>query len=97
MESHSFVMSQFLRRLYPQLTSWENLLLAWRNERRAVEPLEQADSELKALRKNLLICYKMGVLSAGQFQHVTRLVAEVGALLGAWLKDEKKPPAPRRS
>ena len=54
------------------------------------EHLQQADIELKALRKNLLICYELGVLSAGQLHHVTSLVAEVGAMLGAWLGGKSK-------
>ena len=48
------------------------------------EHLVAADIALNLLRKRLLLCYELQLLSAGQYRHVSELTKEVGALLGAW-------------
>ena len=67
-----------------------SLLSAATTPARKEEHLQQADVELKMLRKNLLFCYELGLLNAGQFRHVTGLLSEVGALLGSWLNPKPK-------
>jgi hypothetical protein len=51
--------------------------------------LRQADVELEKLRLHLRLCHDLKLLSMGQYEHVSRLVAEIGRLLGGWQKKEK--------
>jgi 23S rRNA-intervening sequence protein len=46
--------------------------------------LEQADVALALLRARLRLCYDLKLLTTGQYEHVARMVAEVGRLLGGW-------------
>lgn len=47
--------------------------------------LALADRALAGLRKTLLLCYEMQLLSDGQYRHVSGLTAEVGRLMGSWI------------
>lgn len=53
-------------------------------ERRA--QLVQADEALAKVRLYLRLAARWGWLSAGQYQHVAEMVAEIGRLLGGWRK-----------
>jgi hypothetical protein len=56
---------------------------------RAEDPcpgLCRADTELTKLRVYLRLCRDLKLLSPGQYEHVARMVNEVGRLLGGWLK-----------
>ena len=44
-----------------------------------------ADRALAGLRKTLLLCHQMQLLSDGQYRHVSGLTAEVGRLMGSWI------------
>lgn len=48
--------------------------------------LKQADVHLDKLRLYLRLAHQWGWLSVGQYEHVSRLVAEIGRLLGGWIK-----------
>jgi hypothetical protein len=48
--------------------------------------LRQADAALDALRLYLRLAHRWHWLSDGQYQHVSAMVAEIGRLLGGWLK-----------
>ena len=48
--------------------------------------LEQADIELQRLRLYLRLCQRMQFFSKGQYEHVFKLVEEVGKLLGGWMR-----------
>ena len=48
--------------------------------------LRQADVTLTKLRFYLRLCRDLELLTMGQYEHVARLVNEVGRLLGGWLK-----------
>ena len=48
--------------------------------------LKQADLHLDKLRLYLRLAHQWGWLSVGQYEHVSRLVAEIGRLLGGWIK-----------
>jgi four helix bundle protein len=48
--------------------------------------LVEADVELGKLRFYLRLCHEMGWLSTGQYGHASRMAAEVGRLLGGWMK-----------
>ncbi len=46
--------------------------------------LAEADVELARLRFYLRFCRDLHFLSLGQYEHVSRMVTEVGRLLGGW-------------
>ncbi len=48
--------------------------------------LRQADAHLNKLRLYLRLAHGWGWLSSGQYEHVSAMVAEVGRLLGGWIK-----------
>jgi hypothetical protein len=47
--------------------------------------LRQADTHLNKVRLYLRLVQEWGWLSRGQYEHVSRMVAEVGRLLGGWI------------
>lgn len=48
--------------------------------------LKHADMALDRLRVYLRLAHRWHWLSNGQFEHVSRMVAEVGRLLGGWIR-----------
>lgn len=57
---------------------------ASRNSKLAL--LNKADIELTKLRFHLRLCRDLNLLDAGQHQHISRMVDEIGRLLGGWFK-----------
>jgi hypothetical protein len=51
-----------------------------------LEWLTQADVELTKLRFHLRLCRDLNLLNPGQHQHVSRMLDEIGRLLGGWFK-----------
>lgn len=51
--------------------------------------LQAADAHLNKLRLYLRLAHHWHWLSDGQYRHVSAMVAEVGRLLGGWLKQER--------
>jgi hypothetical protein len=56
--------------------------------------LAEVDRGLVRLRTYLRLSRDLRLLSIGQYEHVARLVAEVGRLLGGWIKSEQKKQRP---
>ena len=52
--------------------------------------LQMADAHLNKLRLYLRIVHDRGWLDAGQYEHVSRMVAEIGRLLGGWLRQTRQ-------
>jgi len=52
--------------------------------------LRQADVTLTKLRFYLRLCRDLELLSLGQYAHVSRMVSEIGRLLGGWQKSLKE-------
>jgi hypothetical protein len=80
---HRFVLAATIQRVALQFH--ERLIEA----ARAPDPrskLHEADTDLAKLRLYLRLCRDLGMLSPGQYEHVARMVDEVGRLLGGWLK-----------
>ena len=50
------------------------------------ERLAQADATLNKLRLYLRLAHAWHWLSDGQYEHVSRMVAEIGRLLGGWIR-----------
>jgi hypothetical protein len=48
--------------------------------------LHEADGCLTTLRLYLRLAYQWGWFTTGQYEHVSRMVEEIGRLLGGWLK-----------
>jgi hypothetical protein len=48
--------------------------------------LEQADIELQRLRLYLRLCQRLHFFSAGQYQHISEMLEEIGKLLGGWMR-----------
>ena len=51
--------------------------------------LQTADAHLNKLRLYLRLAQQWQWLSAGQYEHVSKLVTEIGKLLGGWLRQTK--------
>lgn len=51
-----------------------------------IEQLTAADAALTRLRLYLRLAHRWHWLSDGQYEHVATMVAEIGRLLGGWLK-----------
>ena len=60
------------------------------HERRVV--LQTADVALNRLRLYLRLAHHWHWLSDGQYHHVSEMVAEIGRLLGGWLKETATAP-----
>lgn len=50
------------------------------------EKLRAADAELVKVRLYLRLCEKWTWITKGQYQHASSMVAEMGRLLGGWMK-----------
>ena len=62
------------------------------NSRRGQARLEwllAADAHLDKVRLYLRLAHRLAWLSPGQYEHASHLVAELGRLLGAWLKSTR--------
>ena len=51
--------------------------------------LQTADAHLNSLRLYLRLVTQMGWLDGGQYAHVSKMVKEVGQLLGGWLRQTR--------
>ncbi|MCP4362190.1 MAG: diversity-generating retroelement protein Avd [Chloroflexi bacterium] len=56
------------------------------NRKGKITYLNQADVELTKLRFYLRLCRDLELFDSGQHQHVSRMVDEIGRLLGGWFK-----------
>ena len=70
----------------------DHLLVAARSRDRRPH-LVQADLELERLRVFLRLAQDLRFLDFKQYEHASRLVTEVGKLLGGWQKTLSAPPA----
>ena len=69
----------------------EALFLANAHSGRArLAHLQDADAHLNKLRLYLRLARQWGWLSSGQYEHVSRMVAEIGRLLGGWLRTTRR-------
>lgn len=82
-KSQRFVLA--LRLQQCSLNFYEYLVIAVKSGQLHTNLL-QADIELEKLRHHLRLCRDLKLLSLGQFEHVVRMLEEIGRLLGAWLK-----------
>ncbi len=57
-----------------------------RKGKERLERLTSADAALAKVRLYLRLAVKWGWFSQGQYEHVSRMVVEIGRLLGGWKK-----------
>ncbi|MEW6718231.1 MAG: diversity-generating retroelement protein Avd [Chloroflexota bacterium] len=48
--------------------------------------LKQADTQLAQLRQILRLCKDLQLFSLGQYEHIAKMLVEIGRLLGGWMK-----------
>jgi len=54
------------------------------------ESLAQCDASLDIIRLYLRLAHHWKWLNDGQYEHVSKMVAEIGRLLGGWIKQEQR-------
>ena len=54
-----------------------------------LQHLRSADAHLNKLRLYLRLARQWQWLSSGQYEHVSRMVAEIGRLLGGWIRQTR--------
>ena len=57
-----------------------------RRGKQRVDKLQEADAELLKVRLYLRLCEKWNWIKVGQYRHASGMVAELGRLLGGWIK-----------
>jgi hypothetical protein len=62
-----------------------------RRGRERLRKLDLADAELDKVRLYLRMAFRWQWITAGQYEHVSRMVKDVGNLLGAWKKITRQP------
>jgi four helix bundle protein len=83
--SQRFVLTS---RLQNAALNFQELIIeanAQRNPNRALK-LRAADAELLKVRLYLRLCERWQWITPGQYRHASAMVAEIGRLLGGWLK-----------
>ena len=76
------------RRLADAALDCQEAVFAARSARgeHRVQALAEADAALDRLRLYLRLAHRWAWFSDGQYQHVSGMVAEIGKLLGGWIK-----------
>jgi len=64
---------------------------------RRLDRLEAADASLSKLRLYLRLSHQWRWLSGGQYEHVSRMVAGLGRLLGGWIRQTRGGASPDRT
>jgi len=80
---HRFVLAEILQRTAMRFQ--EDILEAGYGNRPATD-LARADVTLAKLKVYLRLCHDLDLFSHGQYEHVSRMVTEIGRLLGGWRK-----------
>lgn len=88
-KSQRFVLA---KRMEEAALSFQDELLWATKTRDKRDALERADFHLERLRMYNRIAHRMKLESLGQYEHLSKLLEELGRLLGGWLK---KVPASR--
>ncbi|MEW6286123.1 MAG: diversity-generating retroelement protein Avd [Chloroflexota bacterium] len=78
---HRFVLAQ--RTQNAAFNFYEAITAASLSEERAPH-LAQADIELQRLRLYLRLCQRLQFFNRGQYEHISRMLEEIGRLLGGW-------------
>lgn len=60
-----------------------------RRGRDRLSHLQSADAHLNKVRLYLQLAFRFQWLTSGQYEHVSQMVAEIGRLLGGWMKQTR--------
>jgi len=79
-----------VQRMLDSALDFQELLFSARKAGAAArrQRLQEADGRLDQLRLYLRLAHHWQWLSDGQYEHVSRQVAEIGRLLGGWIRQE---------
>jgi four helix bundle protein len=88
--SQRFVLT---RRLQDSALDFQEQIIeaALSRDRQQAAQLAAADATLVKVRHYLRLAHELGWLQAGQYAHASRMVAEIGRLLGGWRNPKPKP------
>ena len=83
--SQRFVVTQ---RLHNAALNFQEMIIEANNLRGSLrsEKIRLADAELRKVRLYIRLAQRWGWLNSGQYRHVSEMIAEIGKLLGGWLK-----------
>jgi hypothetical protein len=87
--AHRFGLGERVTRL---ALDFQEILIAaglQRGEKRILL-LEQADIKLAQLRRHVRLSKDLALISTSQYEHVSRMLVEIGRLLGGWQKSNPK-------
>jgi hypothetical protein len=84
-KQHRFVLA---RRLQEKAFDLQEQALGAALSHKDIQPrlLRQVDVTLTQLRYHLRLAHELALLTPDQYAHVAKLVAEIGRLLGGWMK-----------
>ncbi len=84
--------STVTQRLMDAALDLQDLLFTAQSRRgsRRRDALAEADAALSRLRLYLRLAHHWRWLSDGQYEHVSAMVAEIGRLLGGWIRSGKQ-------
>lgn len=87
--AHRFGLAERIQRL--ALDFQDTLIAAGKSQGEVrMNSLQEADIHLEQLRFWVRFSRDSQLITIGQYEHVIRMMAEVGRLLGAWMKQEMK-------
>ncbi len=88
-KSQRFVMAQ---RMEDAALSFQDEILWATKTSRKLEPLLRADYHLERLRLYNRSALKMRLHAPGQYEHLAKMLEEVGRLLGGWMRKVRSVP-----
>jgi four helix bundle protein len=78
-----FVMASALQR---ESLRFQELLIEAAHQKNPAVSLVIADAELDKVRTHLRMSLDMKLVTSSQYEHASRLLVEIGKLLGGWMK-----------
>ncbi len=87
-KSQRFLLAERLSRL--ALDFYDTILEAVMEPAQQAHTLRQADKQLTKIRLYIRLSYDLHCISLGQFEHASRLLDELGRLLGGWQRKQKQ-------
>lgn len=75
-------------RVIKQALSFQESLIAagLANGSSRTEQLKLGDVQLAQLRQHLRLCKDLELFSMNQYEHLSKMLAEIGRLLGGWIR-----------
>jgi len=64
----------------------ETLIKAGLSKKERLKLLDEADVQLALLRQHVRLCKDLDIIKLNQYEHASKLLVEIGRLLGGWKK-----------